>query len=370
MVDNSERSMVLVVDDDPWIRLLMRDLLTDEGYAVLEASNGSAALRLAERHPPAVVLLDLVLPEQSGLELLTVLKSTPATAHVPVIVVTARSDLLARATELADGVVAKPFDVEELLAKIGGTLQRSSPRAEASMSIASASTCQHGPNRGAHYALKEAPSYTAAEQNPLLNVAQKYHLGEETLAEIDDQHRALASGTFLRKAQFGGSALTVMDPSQAPKGFHTAYAWQPVPPVKAGEVADIDKEAEEHAWRVIDTWAEYAPNMTRANVLATYVYNPSRYVQEFPNMVGGDIFMGAFTGAQVMDNHFGYRSEIPGLYMGGSSVHPGGAISGGPGYICAGLLAEDLGFNRWWPTIDLEPHAEALRHASRVAAGA
>jgi CheY-like chemotaxis protein len=48
----SEQSIVLAVEDDPWIRLLMRDLLTDEGYAVLEASNGSAALRLAERHPP------------------------------------------------------------------------------------------------------------------------------------------------------------------------------------------------------------------------------------------------------------------------------------------------------------------------------
>src|SRR6266702_4000606 len=76
MVDNSERSIALVVEDDPWIRLLLRDLLTDEGYAVLEASNGSAALRLAQRQPPALVLLDLVLPEQSGLELLAELKST------------------------------------------------------------------------------------------------------------------------------------------------------------------------------------------------------------------------------------------------------------------------------------------------------
>jgi DNA-binding response OmpR family regulator len=82
MVDNSERSIALVVEDDPWIRLLLRDLLTDEGYAVLEATNGSAALRLAQRHPPALVLLDLVLPEQSGLELLAELKSTRATAHV------------------------------------------------------------------------------------------------------------------------------------------------------------------------------------------------------------------------------------------------------------------------------------------------
>jgi len=102
MVDNSERSIALVVEDDPWIRLLLRDLLTDEGYAVLETSNGSAALRLAQRQPPALVLLDLILPEQSGLDLLTELKSTRATAHVPVIAVSARTDLLARVAELAD----------------------------------------------------------------------------------------------------------------------------------------------------------------------------------------------------------------------------------------------------------------------------
>jgi DNA-binding response OmpR family regulator len=125
MVDNSGRSIVLIVDDDPWIRLLLHELLTDEGYAVEEASNGSAALRLAQRHPPALVLLDLVLPEQSGLALLTELKSTRATAHVPVIAVTARTDLLVRAAELADAVVAKPFDIGELLAKISAVCRRS-----------------------------------------------------------------------------------------------------------------------------------------------------------------------------------------------------------------------------------------------------
>ncbi len=147
MVDNSERSIALVVEDDPWIRLLLRDLLTDAGYAVLEASNGSAALRLAERQPPALVLLDLVLPEQSGLELLTELKSTRATAHVPVIAVSARADLLVRAAELADAVVAKPFDIEQLLAKISAA-RRSGPGANVPTVIASARTCQHAAKRG------------------------------------------------------------------------------------------------------------------------------------------------------------------------------------------------------------------------------
>jgi DNA-binding response OmpR family regulator len=102
---------------------------------VLEASNDSAALRLAQRQPP-------------GLELLTELKSTHATAHVPVIAVSARTDLLARAAEHADAVVAKPIDIEELLAKISTAQRRSCPGAYVPKSIASARLCRHAANRG------------------------------------------------------------------------------------------------------------------------------------------------------------------------------------------------------------------------------
>ena len=69
-------------------------------------------------------------------------------------------------------------------------------------------------------------------------------------------------------------------------------------------------------------------------------------------MRGGDIFMGAFNAEQVMYNHFGYRTPIAGLYYAGSAAHPGGAISGGPGYISAGIIARDLGLETWWKPWD------------------
>jgi DNA-binding response OmpR family regulator len=117
-MDQSERAVALIVEDDPWTRLLIGDVLCQAGYAVQEASNGCAALRLAEREHPVLVLLDLVLPERSGLSVLAELKTAPATAHVPVIVVSGQTDLLGRAAGLADAVVTKPFDVDELLAKV------------------------------------------------------------------------------------------------------------------------------------------------------------------------------------------------------------------------------------------------------------
>ena len=75
--------------------------------------------------------------------------------------------------------------------------------------------------------------------------------------------------------------------------------------------------------------------MTPKNILGRYIYTGREYVQEMINMRGGDIFMGAFNAEQVMYNHFGYRSPIPNLYNAGSAGHPGGAISGGAGYITA-----------------------------------
>ena len=94
--------------------------------------------------------------------------------------------------------------------------------------------------------------------------------------------------------------------------------------------------------------ARYCPNMTPDNILGRYIYTGREYTQEMVNMRGGDIFMGAFNAEQVMYNHFGYRSPIPNLYNAGSAGHPGGAISGGSGYITAGIIAEELGIKPWW----------------------
>jgi phytoene dehydrogenase-like protein len=69
-------------------------------------------------------------------------------------------------------------------------------------------------------------------------------------------------------------------------------------------------------------------------------------------MVRGDIFIGSFAGDQTMWNHFGYRTPIAGLYMAGSATHPGGAISGGAGYITAAIIAKDLEVPLWWEPVD------------------
>ena len=117
---------------------------------------------------------------------------------------------------------------------------------------------------------------------------------------------------------------------------------------------------EEFSDQIVECFARYCPNMTSKNILGRYVYTGREYVQEMINMRGGDIFMGAFNAEQVMYNHFGYRTPIPNLYMAGSPCHPGGAISGGAGYIAAGLIARDLGIKTWWQPWDARRALEAL----------
>ena len=133
-------------------------------------------------------------------------------------------------------------------------------------------------------------------------------------------------------------------------------------PDLGGRTAEQFKE--EFADAILDTWARYCPNMTKKNVIGRYIYTADDYTAEFPNMRNGDIFMGAFNAEQVMYNHFGYRTPIKNLYLAGSSGHPGGAISGGAGYITAGIVARDLGLKLWWKPADA---AQALSGLSEAA---
>ena len=205
---------------------------------------------------------------------------------------------------------------------------------------------------GVHFALKEAPRYTSASFDPNINQALKYNIGSETIASLMEAHREVENGRVPSNVQFGGGALSVLDPTQAPPGRHTAYAWHVVPYDPAQDPATVQAANEALADAILEKWRAYAPNMVPDNVLGRYCYSAHDYANEIINMRGGDIFMGELSADQVMHNHFGYRTPIEGLYMAGSAAHPNGAITGGAGYISAGLIAHDLGLTPWWKPMD------------------
>jgi two-component system KDP operon response regulator KdpE len=118
------RAQVLVVDDEPQIRKFLRLGLEDSGFAVLEAANGEAALRVAVAVQPELVVLDLGLPDREGFEVLERLREW---SRVPVIVLSVRSreGEKVRAFDLgADDYVVKPFGMPELLARVRAALRR------------------------------------------------------------------------------------------------------------------------------------------------------------------------------------------------------------------------------------------------------
>jgi DNA-binding response OmpR family regulator len=105
---------VLICEDDPNLRTLVRLALGD-GYRYFEAPDGQSALALARRTHPHLVVLDLMLPGRSGLDVLAELRSDDDLAKTPVLVISAWSDSDKAALEAgADRFVAKPFDPDEL----------------------------------------------------------------------------------------------------------------------------------------------------------------------------------------------------------------------------------------------------------------
>lgn len=122
----SER--ILVVDDDPDILQFVRLNLELDGFRVETASGGREALERANANPPDLMLLDIMMPEIDGLTVLKRLRSDPPTGSVPVIMLTARSLAEDRVKGLdlgADDYITKPFDLDELVARVRTVLRRS-----------------------------------------------------------------------------------------------------------------------------------------------------------------------------------------------------------------------------------------------------
>jgi DNA-binding response OmpR family regulator len=124
MSPDSTTGRVLVVDDEAAVRTLLRRLLTMQDYEVAEAEDGPTALKLLHTERPDIVLLDVSLPMQDGLEVLAQIRKE---SDVPVILVTARGTESDRVVGLkmgADDYVVKPFSAAELSARIESVLRR------------------------------------------------------------------------------------------------------------------------------------------------------------------------------------------------------------------------------------------------------
>jgi len=130
---------ILVVDDEPDIRELLRFSLEQEGFAVRTAATGAEALEETAKRLPDLLVLDLMLPDQPGTEICRRLRANSETASIPIIMLTARSEEVDRVVgfELgADDYVTKPFSPRELVLRIRAVMRRGSSREDAKSAVA------------------------------------------------------------------------------------------------------------------------------------------------------------------------------------------------------------------------------------------
>lgn len=123
--------LVLVADDDPHVRQLLELVLSDDGYEVISASNGHELVRMAQEHTPGLMLVDLMMPQMDGFEAIRQMRNDSRTAHIPMLILTARSltgDVVTGFETGADDYIAKPFNISELLARVKSHLRRAAQR--------------------------------------------------------------------------------------------------------------------------------------------------------------------------------------------------------------------------------------------------
>jgi phytoene dehydrogenase-like protein len=197
-----------------------------------------------------------------------------------------------------------------------------------------------------HLTLSEPPRYAAAEGHPELERAFMVILGLDRVEQFPEIVRHHEAGTIPPTVMWGASP-TAFDPTQAPPGRHTAFMWEKLPYHLDGDPQSWDRVRDEHGDVMLALWQRHAPNLREA-VVDRFVRSPLDVERSLPNMREGDLLIGAFTDGQVgyhrpFPGAGEYRTHLPGLYLCGSSSHPGGNITGLPGYNAARVILSDLG---------------------------
>jgi phytoene dehydrogenase-like protein len=202
-----------------------------------------------------------------------------------------------------------------------------------------------------HVNLREPPKYSASAEFPELAHALMVIMGLDHATQFDDIVRHHEAGTIPPTVMWG-SCPTVFDPSQAPPGQHTGFMWEKLPYRLKGNPHWSGNRGDEHGRLMLALWCQHAPNLANA-VLDSFTRTPVDTERSLPNMREGDLLVGAFTNGQIGHHRpfvgaGTYRGHLPGLYLCGSSSHPGGNITGLPGYNAAQVILADLGIQTDW----------------------
>ena len=204
---------ILVVDDDAKIVRLVRTYLERDGFSVVTAADGPAALDAIERHRPALVVLDLMLPELDGRAVVRAVRRDEEAAGTPILMLSARGSTLDRIAGLEDGVddyLPKPFSPAELVLRVKSILRRSAAlarEADATTGAAGATPQHRAPLRRADLVV-DADRHEVTRAGRIVPLTKvEFRL---LLAILDADGRVLSRDQLL-DAVYGHDGAEVLD---------------------------------------------------------------------------------------------------------------------------------------------------------------
>ena len=204
-----------------------------------------------------------------------------------------------------------------------------------------------------HLALNEPPKYKTDDlriNESFLNV-----IGVETQDDVLDYFESVLAGNPTKLAGHV-SCETLYDPTyvRVPGNKHTAFFQTPAPyDIQGG----WEKRQKELTKQALEVWRTYAPNISEENIIMVSSETPLDIEARIANMVRGSFKHGDYNPIQMgyfrpNDICSASKTPIEGMYLCGASMYPGGLIIGGPGYIAANTIADDMGVKKWWKIPD------------------
>jgi len=210
-----------------------------------------------------------------------------------------------------------------------------------------------------HVATEEAPRYAC--DDPWVNEAFMTVFGIESTEQLLAHWDNVVSGRVDDKIIGGHSTCeSYFDPMLSDKPGKQVSFFQMHAPFEIE--GGWDTRGPEIQEAILAKWQKAAPNMTRENIIAMNQETPEDIEIRFPNMKRGSIKHGDYRPVQLgsfrpNQDCSGHSTPIEGLYVCGASTYPGGLVLGGPGYLGANKVAEDLGVTKWWkPTPEMQKY--------------
>jgi len=209
-----------------------------------------------------------------------------------------------------------------------------------------------------HAAVNEAPNYTASKYDPRINQAFNTCVGYETPEDVLHHLGQVIDGTPTQEIGIQCAVPSLFDRTRAPDGKHALIAWQ-FAPYSVGDLGpeEWDNMRETYLEKLVSRWAEYAPNIAD-NLMYKFSQTPPDTERHLINMREGDFHVGALIPSQLGYNrpipqYSQYRGPVDKLYLTGSGTHPGGNVTGAPGYNAANAIFQNENMDIWWNPPDV-----------------